>query len=425
MINPGFGLPKALKGHSLARIGQHGENVTIYPCPVAAMCLGEHFVLPTAVARTYINSGTVDQFLQTTAELQGDIPLAGSILQNLVGAAGVTDSSVQLNDADLSSMSLADLKGLLRTYYLDTAVAEVLITDNAMYILSHNPTFTAPKDSTNTTHFNCRLGHDELSALCALCDKGYAGGSTVVCNDCQSTAIIWRLVGIIILFILAYVLLVSVPMKMVAKRRVRKLQMQNSAQADGYILVGEGEDDQASIQVYTKILVSHFQVLLQFHIVMDIDWPASFQTFLDYLSIIKGDILTYLNIKCALPLDLYVEFIAAMLIIPVAMMIGFIVQLVYSVRDSSEPKARPSPFQAQTKELSGNLVEVEVAGQMVNAQMATTAHKNGILNRMFVLVFGIYPFLTPLAIPTPRNCSGGPRNIYKYKSLWKVFPGPR
>jgi hypothetical protein len=29
----------------------------------------------------------------------------------------------------------------------------------------------------------------------------------------------------------------------------------------------------------------------------------------------------------------------------------------------------------------------------------------------------------PLAIPAPRNCSWGPRNIYYCKSLWLMFPG--
>ena len=31
----------------------------------------------------------------------------------------------------------------------------------------------------------------------------------------------------------------------------------------------------------------------------------------------------------------------------------------------------------------------------------------------------------PLAIPIPRNCSWGRRNIHCYKSLRKLFPGPR
>jgi hypothetical protein len=31
----------------------------------------------------------------------------------------------------------------------------------------------------------------------------------------------------------------------------------------------------------------------------------------------------------------------------------------------------------------------------------------------------------PLAIPTPRNCSWGPRNSHSCQSLRKIFPGPR
>jgi serine/threonine protein kinase len=196
--------------------------------------------------------------------------------------------------------------------------------------------------------------------------------------------------------IFGYVLRVRIP-KLVANRRAQQLQTHNSAQMDGYVLIGDGEDNQASIQVYAKILVSHFQVLLQFHIVMDIDWPGSFQQLLDYLAIMKGDIMSYLNIKCALALDLYIEFTVAMLIIPAAILVGVVTQIAYTMSKTDAPDDKSQHFQIQTTDLSGSLVEIENTRQKPDRSssktMATT-HKNGLLNRVFVLVFCIYPFLT-------------------------------
>ena len=66
--------------------------------------------------------------------------------------------------------------------------------------------------------------------------------------------------------------------------------------------------------MYAKILISHFQVLMQFHLVMDIDYPPQFDLLLSYLAFIKGDILKYLNVKCmVVSLNIYSEFVLAML----------------------------------------------------------------------------------------------------------------
>jgi predicted outer membrane repeat protein len=266
LINAGFGLPKAWGGHSLTQIVQRGDidaNVTVYPCPLAEMCLGDHFALPAATVETYINDSNVAQFLRTTEELEGDIPAAVSNLLNLAEATGITSAdgaSERLNSDELHSMELEQLKGLLRTYYLEPPDASMVMTDNAMYLLSHIPGFTQPHDETQgCSHYSCREGHDELSPLCALCDENYAGGSTVVCNDCQSTAIVWRLVQIVVALVLAYILIIRVPMKLLARRRGKQDAI-HAFERDGFVLVGEAEDDQASIQVYTKILMSHFQV---------------------------------------------------------------------------------------------------------------------------------------------------------------------
>jgi hypothetical protein len=50
--------------------------------------------------------------------------------------------------------------------------------------------------------------------------------------------------------------------------------------------------------------VSHFQVIMQFPVIMSIKFPKAFDEVLDMLRLLKGDIMGYLDIKCAVPMDM-------------------------------------------------------------------------------------------------------------------------
>ena len=55
---------------------------------------------------------------------------------------------------------------------------------------------------------------------------------------------------------------------------------------------------------------------------MNVSWPEDFDQVLAWINWIKGDLVSYLNIKCAVAMDLYFEFTVAMLILPVATVLG-------------------------------------------------------------------------------------------------------
>ena len=60
-------------------------------------------------------------------------------------------------------------------------------------------------------------------------------------------------------------------MVQLAKRH--KLQVQTETNKHGYVHVATLQQEKASVMVYAKILVSHFQILTQFDIVLDITFP--------------------------------------------------------------------------------------------------------------------------------------------------------
>ena len=53
-------------------------------------------------------------------------------------------------------------------------------------------------------------------------------------------------------------------------------------------------------------------------------WPEQFQTLIDLLGILKGDIINFLNLKCFIPMNLYVQVYMVSAIIP-----GFVVCAIY------------------------------------------------------------------------------------------------
>ena len=47
---------------------------------------------------------------------------------------------------------------------------------------------------------------------------------------------------------------------------------------------------------------------MQFPVIMSVKFPAAFDEVLQLLRILKGDILSYLDIKCAVTLNMYAAF---------------------------------------------------------------------------------------------------------------------
>ena len=96
---------------------------------------------------------------------------------------------------------------------------------------------------------------------------------------------------------LLWVLLRLLPAWIVKRVQInRTTQNKQHVQHKGMQLVGARQ--RASTLVYAKILISHFQVLLQFPLVMDIQFPETFREILNVFGVLKGDLLNLLKIQC-------------------------------------------------------------------------------------------------------------------------------
>ena len=74
---------------------------------------------------------------------------------------------------------------------------------------------------------------------------------------------------------------------MFAKRDedLRKLALE--AQHNGFVHIGSTASQQAPFYVYLKVLLGHFQIILQFPLVLSIEFPEAFQAVLDVLQAVE------------------------------------------------------------------------------------------------------------------------------------------
>ncbi len=124
---------------------------------------------------------------------------------------------------------------------------------------THNISLT--KEIMETTTFKCRPGHLETSPLCSLCANGWIGGSTTVCVRCEAQQIFGRLGLIAIGVLFAWAFFVVLPSKVYRKVTAQRKQLKQVVEKDGFVTVGEEAIlATASLRVYLKIAISHFQV---------------------------------------------------------------------------------------------------------------------------------------------------------------------
>lgn len=114
------------------------------------------------------------------------------------------------------------------------------------------------------------------------------------------------------------------------------------------------------------------------------------------MSVLKGDILNYLNIKCAVKLDLYWDFALAMLVVPFAFVVGLMIDASSRVRQRRKTQSSGNIFSILERSI-GTASFDPAAPQ--NLMVSTAGERqdlgngSGQLNRMFILLFCIYPFL--------------------------------
>jgi hypothetical protein len=175
------------------------------------------------------------------------------------------------------------------------------------------------------------------------------------------------------------------PAWVLAKAKARMQSNLDQTYSEGsseFRVVGASGPQGGSAFTYSKIIVSHFQVLLQFSIIMHVRFPKGFQDILDYLSVFKGDLLNYLNLKCAVQLNLYSGFAATMGFAPFA----FVVCLAFNTLQDTR--------QARKSKKDSDGLEFDEAVHVQDSDPdADYTMKNKMLNQMFAVLFCIYPFL--------------------------------
>ena len=444
LINPTFGLPKAYRGQSAAELlhddstvvssrapGDDGGKtaLVVYKCLVPESCSGDHF----SAGRNLIAKDNIGRVLGKPTDADDDD--WKQQLVSLAAGAGIrieaeSDFSESTLGSSLDKLGSSQLAAILYAYYVDITQEEqtlgsvdldaaysdlvdaieppgietlphsfdglqvvyttfnhaVVIPDAAVKLVSENTS-----EAIDTT-FSCATGHDHLSPLCALCEPDYAGGSTHACKYCNSATTGYRVVMFLFGLALAWMVVALVPSWVQTKCRARMQINLKQSFSDGnsLTLVGATNAKGASVFTYMKIIVSHFQVLLQFSIVMDIDWPKGFQNILDYLSVFKGDLLNYLNVRCAVRLDLYSSFALAMLIAPCAFTLGLLSNAVQDYR-----RARKNVFSILDQS-HGSSISTQDAPLQSPVSSDDKTHApggSGLLNQMFMVLFCIYPYL--------------------------------
>ena len=428
LINPGFGLPKTYQGRSIAELlyadeviimsGDAGERpiISVYACLQADFCSGDHF----SADRLLVTQDNVGSVLKKPGSISEDEEWKQQLVSLAAGARILVESENDFSESTLGSslkdLSTEQLAVILYAYYVGITQPQqtlgsveleathielasiwrekqptpifdglratftdlhdtVVVPDAAIAAVRSNVSDMAP-----STIFSCGTGHSYKSPLCALCEPGYAGGSTHTCKHCTSGTTGIRVGAFLLLLALGWALITWLPQWILGKARARMQSNLHESSSDSSDLrvVGANGAQGGSAFTYSKIIVSHFQVLLQFSIIMHVRFPKGFQDILDYLSVFKGDMLNYLNLKCAVQLNLYSGFAFTMGLAPFALVVCI---LANAVQDARRVRKRTSGSDQQDFDDE----------PVVHNEDATK--KKGLLNQMFAVLFCIYPFV--------------------------------
>ena len=422
LIQPGFGLPKSYQGRSIAELLYDDEVmviagdvyerpiISIYKCLVDDFCSGDHFT----VDRRRVTRDNVATVLEKPGDISEDAEWQRQLVSLAAGARIRVESENDFSESTLGSalkdLNTEQLAVLMYAYYvsitepqqtlssvdLEAVHLELAATwrekDPAPIFDGLRATYTELRDTvvipdaaiatvrTNSTSdfdtkYSCSTGHEHTSVLCALCEPGYAGGSTHTCKHCTSGTTGIRVGAFMLLLAFGWVLITWFPAWVLRRARASmRSNLHESSSESELVVVGATNVQGGSAFTYSKIIVSHFQVLLQFSIIMHVRFPKGFQDILDYMSVFKGDLLNYLNLKCAVQLNLYSGFGFTMGFPPFA----FVVCLLWNFAQDSYRARKP---------------RIGVSEDDDEPAESDVTRRNGVLNQMFLVLFAIYPFL--------------------------------
>lgn len=315
LINPGYGLPKSYEGRSIAELlyadesmiisGDAGQRpiISVYKCLVLDFCSGDHF----SVDKLLVTQDNVGSVLAKPGSISEDEEWKQQLVSLAAGARIRVESENDFSESTLGS-SLKDLEtgqlsAILYAYYVSTQPQQTLgsVELEAAHIelagiwREKQPpqpifdglraTFTDPHDTVvvpdaaistvrsnasdmaPSTVFSCGTGHSYSSPLCSLCEPGYAGGSTHTCKHCTSGTTGIRVLAFILLLALGWALATWLPAWILEKARARMQsnlrESSGSSDSSELRVVGASGTQGGSAFTYSKIIVSHFQVLLQ------------------------------------------------------------------------------------------------------------------------------------------------------------------
>ena len=237
---------------------------------------------------------------------------------------------------------------------------------------------------------SCLDGHDPTSPFCTLCKDKWMGGNNELCTTCEigtsqneAVTLVVVIVGGLLTLYCGHGLYTNL------ERRMRET---NVAYTDDECEIVGSCGRNASLIVYMKVICSHLQLLHQFPIVLDLDFPKIFQDWLELLSFLTFDIFKVFSVQCAFETNLYNKFIF-MTTLPV---LAVLVLAAWSHVKHRKPPAAPAAAKDDGEAgagLSRQLAEVE-GGDDDKQYDATDDGTDAFLQRVFVLLFAVFPMLS-------------------------------
>ena len=193
----------------------------------------------TGISR--VQAGTINT-LRRWLQDQGDVLVSFTVAVGLERKLGVKGTIGQLQFQDIT----------------------IQLGDGAT---TQTSTFTRPADAKNATvGIPCSEGHQPKSPLCNVCLEGWMAGMDQLCIECEGASVAWvrvvaLCVGIILVCLLVFVLYTCY-------RRIAARGAAKDAQTLRWVKPSFLSGGAAPISIYGKIVVSHYQILTQFPVLL-------------------------------------------------------------------------------------------------------------------------------------------------------------
>eukprot|EP01043_Picozoa_sp_COSAG02_P039475 COSAG02_NODE_3120_length_7329_cov_2.938866_2_plen_1239_part_00 len=236
----------------------------------------------------------------------------------------------------------------------------------------------------------CKAGHKADSPFCTLCETDWMGGNDEACEPCDAVS---SAAGQIILVVLALVggltgIYCGHSVYMKLERRMRE---SNVAYTEEECEVVGSFGRNASLIVYMKVICSHLQLLHQFPVVLDLEFPAAFKLWLERLSFFTLDLFKLFSVQCTFETNLYNKFLVTTCTPILAL--AALAAWSFMVKKVTSGDAAKSDVDTGASGLSSQLAAT-ASNDINDSDKAQKDNVDQFLQRAFILLFAVYPMLS-------------------------------